>query len=113
MTAIFTANSNNEGVLGVFKVLMGKQPQLTLLHYNFLAMFFHNNTETFVKKKFQHEDFKYLYKMAQNLKGEEEKRKEEIMTLLKLVSNTKRNGRRNNKKMLLTELKELHLFSLY
>ena len=66
-----------------------------------------------MKKKFQHEDFKYLYKMAQNLKGEEEKRREEIMTLLKLVSNTKRKGRRNNKKMLLTELKELHLFSLY
>ena len=68
-------NDINEGVLGAFKVLMGKQPQLTLLHYNFLAMFFHNNTETFVKKKSQHEDFKYLYKMAQNLKGEEDKLK--------------------------------------
>ena len=66
-----------------------------------------------MKKKFQHEDFKYLYKMAQNLKGEEKKRKEEIIRFLKLVSNTKRKGRRNNKKMLLKELKELHLFSLY
>ena len=42
-----------------------------------------------MKKKFQHEDFKYLYKMAQNLKGEEKKRKEEIIKFLKLVSNTK------------------------
>ena len=72
-------NDINEGALGAFRVLMRKQPQLTLLHYNALAMFFHNNTEAFVKKKFQHEDFKYLYKMARNSKGEEKKRKEEII----------------------------------
>ena len=33
--------------------------------------------------------------------------------MLKLVSNRKRKGRRNDKKMLLKELKELHLFSSY
>ena len=32
-----------------------------------------------MKKKFQHEDFQYLYKMARNSKGEEKKRKEDII----------------------------------
>ena len=32
-----------------------------------------------MKKKFQHEDFKYFYKMVANSKGKEKKRKEEII----------------------------------
>ncbi len=37
-------NDENEGALGSFRRLICHQPQLTLLDYNALAMFFRNNT---------------------------------------------------------------------
>ena len=42
-------NDENEGALGSFRRLIRHQPQLTLLDYNALAMFFRNNTQAFMQ----------------------------------------------------------------
>ena len=72
-------NDVNEGALGSFRVLMRKQPLLTLLQYNAQAMFAQNNTRAFMKKKLGPDDLKYIYKMARETAGEEKKRHEEII----------------------------------
>ena len=59
------ANDENEGLLGSFRHLMHYQPQLTLLSYNALSMFFHNNTQAFMAAKFtEEEDYQYIRKLA-------------------------------------------------
>ena len=73
-------NDENEGALGSFRHLMRHQPQLTLLSHNALAMFFRNNTQTFMAAKFtEEEDYHYLHKLAQDSNGEEEKRRKELV----------------------------------
>ena len=72
-------NDVNEGALGAFRVLMCQQPQLTLLHYNALAMFDKNKTEAFMNKFFTDPDHKYIHKMARDSSGEEAKRRKELI----------------------------------
>ncbi|TFK17573.1 hypothetical protein FA15DRAFT_710670 [Coprinopsis marcescibilis] len=45
-------NDVNEGALGAFRLMMHKQPQLSLLGYNSQAMYFHNDTAAFIKLLF-------------------------------------------------------------
>ncbi|KAF8800758.1 hypothetical protein BYT27DRAFT_7235975 [Phlegmacium glaucopus] len=45
-----STNDINEGALGSFRVLMRRQPQLTLLQYNAQTMFFRNNTGAFMNE---------------------------------------------------------------
>ncbi|KAF8801016.1 hypothetical protein BYT27DRAFT_7216447 [Phlegmacium glaucopus] len=75
-----STNDVNEGALGSFHVLMRRQPQLTLLSHNALAMFFQNDTAAFMKEKFtEAEDYAFLHKLAQESGGEEKKwRKEQV-----------------------------------
>jgi hypothetical protein len=72
-------NDVNEGALGSFRVLMRRQPQLTLLQYNAQAMFHHNNTKAFMEKNFQADDYKFVHQMARESRGEEKKRREEMV----------------------------------
>ena len=75
-----TTNDVNEGALGSFRVLMQRQPQLTVLHYNAQAMFHHNETQAFMNAKFNDpEDFKFLHTEARKLKGVDKKRHLEII----------------------------------
>ena len=66
-------NDVNEGALGAFRVLVRRQPQLTLLQYNAQAMFHINHTQEFVEKKFEREAYKFIHKMAreEDSKGHE------------------------------------------
>lgn len=58
-------NDVNEGALGSFRVLMRRQPQLTLLGHNALAMYFRNDTEAFMAEKFtEKEDYQYLHALG-------------------------------------------------
>ena len=58
-------NYENEGLLGSFQHLMNYQPQLMLLSFNSLSMFFCNNTQAFMAAKFtEEEDYHYLHKLA-------------------------------------------------
>jgi hypothetical protein len=75
-----TTNDVNEGALGSFRVLMRRQPQLTVLHYNAQAIFNHNETQAFMNAKFStHEDYKFLHEEARKMKGIDKKRKLEII----------------------------------
>ena len=59
---------------------MQYQPQLTLLSHNALAMFFHNNTQTFMAENFtEEEDYCYIHKLAREANGEEKKRRKELV----------------------------------
>ena len=74
------ANDENEGLLGSFRHLMHYQPQLTLLSYNALSMFFRNNTQAFMAAKFtEEEDYHYIRKLAREANGEEKKRRKELV----------------------------------
>jgi hypothetical protein len=74
-------NDINEGALGAFRVLLRRQPQLTLLQYNAQALFHHNKTQAFMAKKFQPEDYKFVHKMARMADSQklEQKRKQELV----------------------------------
>ncbi len=72
-------NDENEGALGSFRVLMRRQPQLTLLSHNALSMFFRNNTRAFMAAKFtEEEDYQYIHRLAREANGEERKRQKEL-----------------------------------
>src|SRR6266508_1970176 len=59
---------------------MRRQPQLTLLNHNALAMYFRNNTQAFMAAKFtEEEDFNYLHRLAREANGEERKRHKELI----------------------------------
>jgi hypothetical protein len=74
------ANDENEGLLGSFRHLMHYQPQLTLLSYNALSMFFCNNMQAFMAAKFtEEEDYRYIHKLARESNGEEKKRWKELV----------------------------------
>ena len=53
-------NDVNEGALGAFRVLMRRQPQLSSMQYNALAMYRQNDTHAFMEKKFHPEDYKFV-----------------------------------------------------
>jgi hypothetical protein len=73
-------NDINEGALGSFRVMMRRQPQLTLIGYNAQAMFFHNNTEAFMKKYFvEPEDYKFIHAAAREMTADDKKRRHEIV----------------------------------
>jgi hypothetical protein len=74
-------NDVNEGALGAFRVLMRRQPQLSLLQYNAQAMFRHNKTQEFMQQKFQPEDHQFIRQMARHAdsQGEEKKRKQMLV----------------------------------
>src|SRR3954451_2034083 len=74
-------NDINEGALGSFRVLMRQQPQLTLLQFNAQAMFRHNETQIFMKKQFQPDDYKFVRKMARQADSQklELKRKQKLV----------------------------------
>ena len=73
-------NDENEGALGSFRQLMTRQPQLTLLNHNALAMFYKNNTQAFMAAKFtEPEDYKYLHMLARESRGEEKQWQKEIV----------------------------------
>ena len=75
-----TTNDANEGALGSFRVLMRKQPQLTVLHYNAQAMFHRNETQAFMDAKFNtSEDYKFLHQEARKIQGVDKERKIEII----------------------------------
>jgi hypothetical protein len=57
-------NDVNEGALGSFRVLLRRQPQLSLLQFNAQTMYMRNDTEAFMKKKFQPEDHQYIRQLA-------------------------------------------------
>jgi len=58
-------NDENKGALGAFHQLIHRHPQLTLLNHNALAMFFRNNTSTFMAAKFtEPEDYANIQKLA-------------------------------------------------
>jgi hypothetical protein len=59
---------------------MHYQPQLTLLSFNSLSMFFRNNTQAFMAAKFtEEEDYRYIHKLAREANGEEKKRRKELV----------------------------------
>jgi hypothetical protein len=74
-------NDVNEGALGAFRVLMRKQPQLTLLQYNAQAMFYQNETQAFMDNNFQSEDYQFIRKKAREAEANklESKRKKELV----------------------------------
>ncbi len=54
---------------------MHHQPQLTLLDYNALAMFFHNNIQAFMAAKFTEAvDYQHLRDLARKAAGDKKKR---------------------------------------
>ncbi|KAF8801495.1 hypothetical protein BYT27DRAFT_7235736 [Phlegmacium glaucopus] len=75
-----STNDINEGALGSFRVLMRRQPQLTLLQYNAQTMFFQNNTGAFMneierdtseKERLKHTEEKIAKKVAAKTKHTE------------------------------------------
>ena len=42
-------------------------------------MFYHNDTQAFMKNKFQAEDYKFIHQVARESRGEEKKRREELV----------------------------------
>ena len=74
------SNDENEGALGSFRQLMSRQPQLTLLNHNALAMFYKYNMQAFMTAKFtEPEDYQYLRMLARESQGEEKQRRKEIV----------------------------------
>ncbi|TEB22546.1 glutamic acid-rich protein [Coprinellus micaceus] len=73
-------NDINEGALGSFRVMMCRQPQLSLSGQNAQAMYFRNETQTFMKQYFvKPEDLQFLCSMAWESTGEDQKREQEII----------------------------------
>ncbi|TEB23253.1 hypothetical protein FA13DRAFT_1757092 [Coprinellus micaceus] len=73
-------NDINEGALGSFRVMMCRQPQLSLSGQNAQAMYFRNETQAFMKQYFvKPEDLQFLRSMARESTGEDQKREQEII----------------------------------
>ncbi len=59
---------------------MHHQPHLTLLDYNALAMFFHNNMQAFMAAKFTEAvDYQNSRDLARKRAGDEKKRRMELV----------------------------------
>ncbi|KDR70414.1 hypothetical protein GALMADRAFT_214510 [Galerina marginata CBS 339.88] len=74
-----TTNDVNEGALGQFRVMMRRQPQLTLLQYNARTMFSRNNTAAFMDAMFSEDTHKYIRELARETDTSEKERKREIV----------------------------------
>jgi hypothetical protein len=94
-------NDINEGALGSFRVMMRRQPQLSLTGYNAQAMYFHNGTQEFVKKFFvTPEDLVFVHTAARESSGEDKKRQKEIVEHSKKRAAEKAAGREKRQKQL-------------
>jgi hypothetical protein len=74
-----STNDINEGALGSFRVLMRRQPQLTLLQYNAQTMFFWNNTGAFMNEMFSDTTHQYIRAVSRERDTSEKERLEEIV----------------------------------
>ena len=74
-----TTNDVNEGALGQFRVMIRRQPQLTLLQYNARTMFSHNNTAAFMDAMFSEDTHKYIRELARVTDTSEKERKRDIV----------------------------------
>ncbi|KAF8804951.1 hypothetical protein BYT27DRAFT_7105812, partial [Phlegmacium glaucopus] len=73
-----STNDINEGALGSFRVLMRRQPQLTLLQYNAQTMFFQNNTGAFMNEMFSDTTHQYIRAVSRERDTSKKERLEEI-----------------------------------
>lgn len=95
-------NDENEGALRSFRRLIRHQPQLTLLDYNALAMFFRNNTQAFMAVKFTEAvDYQHLRHLARKAAGDEKKRRIELVQFReqRKVEKQARKEKRKNQKL--------------
>ncbi|KAF8804757.1 hypothetical protein BYT27DRAFT_7234587 [Phlegmacium glaucopus] len=69
----------NEGALGSFRVLMRRQPQLTLLQYNAQTMFFQNNTRAFMNEMFSDTTHQYIRAVSRERDASEKEHLEGIV----------------------------------
>ena len=92
-------NDVNEGILGSYCQFARFHPRAILHMFNAQATYQRNNTEAFIIKYFDEDDYKFLMKMCCELdaSGVEEKRKEK--TIKYIVEKTIR-GRRKKRWML-------------
>jgi len=74
-----TTNDVNEGALGQFRVMIRRQPQLTLLQYNARTMFSRNNTAAFMDAMFSEDTHKYIRELARVTDTSEKERKRQIV----------------------------------
>ncbi|TEB19803.1 hypothetical protein FA13DRAFT_1780355 [Coprinellus micaceus] len=75
-------NDINEGALGSFRVMMRRQPQLSLSVQNARAMYFHNETQAFMKQYFvKPEGLQFLRKKEATRKKRQQKRQEKDLWL--------------------------------
>lgn len=74
-----TTNDMNEGALGQFRVMMRRQPQLTLLQYNARTMFSRNKTAEFMAAMFSEDTHKYVRELARVTDTSEKERKRQIV----------------------------------
>jgi len=76
-----STNDVNEGALGQFRVMIRRQPQLTLLQYNARTMFARNNTAAFMDEMFTEDTHKYVWELARQKDTSE---KDRLMDIVKL-----------------------------
>ena len=76
-----STNDVNEGALGQFRVMICRQPQLTLLQYNARTMFARNNTAAFMDEMFTEDTHKYVRELARQKDTSE---KDRLMDIVKL-----------------------------
>ena len=76
-----STNDVNEGALGQFRVMIRRQPQLTLLQYNACTMFARNNTAAFMDEMFTEDTHKYVQELARQKDTSE---KDRLMDIVKL-----------------------------
>jgi hypothetical protein len=76
-----STNDVNEGALGQFRVMICRQPQLTLLQYNACTMFARNNTAAFMDEMFTEDTHKYVRELARQKDTSE---KDRLMDIVKL-----------------------------
>ena len=74
-------NDVNEGILGSLRQFMRLHPNITLHMFNAQAMYQRNNTQPFMNKYFDEDDYKFLMKMCRELdaSGVEKKRQEKVV----------------------------------
>ena len=74
-----TTNDVNEGALGQFRVMMRRQPQLTLLQFNARTMYGRNKTADFMKENFGEDTLKYIREVSRERDTSEKDRKRQIL----------------------------------
>ena len=74
-----TTNDVNEGALGQFRVMIRRQPQLTLLQYNARTMYARNKTAEFMKERFDEDTLKYIREVSRERDTSEKNRKRQIV----------------------------------